>query len=233
MIDYLLVEQALSGIKPTKQLNSEESEFCERYRPAFEIGRLAHQMAEGYYAHKVAIEVAKDSRANNLVSGVDDTVSRNDGSGHVYNPYHYLDFARTNPEMINELSRVWLIGALIAVGDALSPDYLNHAPILELIYHLRNGVAHGGKFTFKVGGRSPGLDRLRKYPANNDQAKLKTAAFQIVPDLEGKAVMFDFMRAGDILDLLISVGSYLTHLRALQPPELNELLLAATARERT
>jgi hypothetical protein len=109
---------------------------------------------------------------------------------------------------------------------------LNRAPILELIYHLRNGVAHGNKFSFKVGRRMPGLDRLITYPANNEQARLKTAVFHIRPDSEGKRVLFDFMGAADVLYLLMSIGSYLTHLRALQPRELSELLSAATARGR-
>src|ERR1700722_899719 len=144
MIDYLLIERALSGTLPKEKLSQEESDFCDRYKPVFEIGRLAHRMAEGYYAHKVAIDVAKDPRANTLVANVDDQVCRNDGSGHVYNPYHYLDFSRTNPEMIVDLKRVWIVGSLIAVGDALSEyGYLNHAPILELLYHFRNAVAHG------------------------------------------------------------------------------------------
>jgi hypothetical protein len=226
MIDYLLVEQALSGVLRRDRLNFDESNFHDRYKPVFEIGRLAHRMAEGYYAHKIAIEVAKDPRANTLVTGVDDKVCRNDGSRHVFNPYHYLDFARTNPEMIGDLKRVWIVGALVAIGDALSPDYLNHAPILELIYHLRNGVAHGNRFTFRVGARTPGLDRLKQYPAHNDQARLKTARFHIRQDLEGKSVLFDCIGAGDVLDLLMSVGTYLTHLRALQPLERNDLLLS-------
>ena len=52
------------------------------------------------------------------------------------------------------------------------------------------------------------------------------------PDSEGKRVLFDFMGAADVLDLLMSIGTYLTHLRALQPRELRELLSAATARGR-
>jgi hypothetical protein len=81
MIDYLLVERALSGVLQRDKLSLEENHFCDGYKPVFEIGRLAQRMAEGYYAHKVAIEIAKDPRANALVSGADDRVSRKDGSG--------------------------------------------------------------------------------------------------------------------------------------------------------
>jgi hypothetical protein len=230
MIDYLLIERALMGSLPLDQLNSDEKDFCDNYRSIFEIGRLAHRMAQGYYAHKVAIEVAKDPRADALVSSADDGVSRKDGTGHVYNRQHYLDYARANPEMVDDLKRVWLVGSLIAVGDALSDhDYLTRAPLLELIYHLRNGVAHGNMFTFKVGQDTPGLRRLKKAPANNGQARVKTAEFAIHGNLEGEHILFDFMDAGDVLDLLMSVEIYLTRIRELKLTELKELLSTAAA----
>jgi hypothetical protein len=230
MIDYLLVERALLGTLPLDQLNSEEKDFCARYKSIFEIGRLAHRMGQGYYAHKVAIEVAKDPRADALVSSADDGVSRKDGTGHVYDARHYLDYARANPEMVDDLKRVWLVGSLIAVGDVLSEhDYLNRAPLLELVYHLRNGVAHGNRFTFKVGQSTPGLTRLKKYPANNKQAGIKTAEFHITASLEGRPVLLDFMGAGDVLDLLMSVEIYLTRIRELKLPQLSDLLSRAAA----
>ena len=34
--------------------------------------------------------------------------------------------------------------------------------------------------------------------------------FEITPELEGTAVLFDFMGPGDVLDLLISVSTYLS-----------------------
>jgi hypothetical protein len=230
MIDYLLVERALMGSLPIDQLNSDESAICDQYRSIFEIGRLAQRMAQGYYAHKVAIEIAKDPRADALVASADDGVSRKDGTGHAYNTRHYLDYARANPVMVEDLKRVWLVGSLIAIGDALSDhDYLNHAPLLELIYHLRNGVAHGNTLTFAVRQDTPGLRRLKKYPAHNKQARVKTAEFDIEASLEGKPVLFDFMGAGDVLDLLMSVEIYLTRIRELKPPELEQLLASAAA----
>jgi hypothetical protein len=65
--DYLCIERALSGTLPLNELNTEERHFCDKYRPAFEIGRMAGRMAQGYYAHKAAIEVAKDPRSNSLI----------------------------------------------------------------------------------------------------------------------------------------------------------------------
>src|SRR5271154_3732632 len=33
---------------------------------------------------------------------------------------------------------------------------LDHAPLLELIYHLRNGIGHGNKFTFTIVNKKTG-----------------------------------------------------------------------------
>ena len=238
-IDYLLVERALSGTVPLHELNSEEQSLCQNYKPVFEVGRMAGRMAQGYYAHKAAIEIAADARSDNLIPGeprighavpVGDVI-RQDGTGHAYDIRHYLNHARTNRDMVENLKRVWLIGSLIAVGDALSDlHYLNHAPFLELIYHLRNGIAHGNTFNFTVGKRKPGLRRLADYPANNGPAHLKTAYFEITPDREGQPVLFDFMGAGDILDLLQSIEWYLTFVRErVRMGELVDLLNKAAA----
>jgi hypothetical protein len=236
-INYLLVERALAGSAPLNELNSGERDFYDKYKSVFAIGRMAHRMAQGYYAHKAAIEVAKDPRANTLLSTtirhgqavpVGD-VFRKNGTGHVYDTNYYLDYARTNPEMAGELERIWLVGSLIAVGDALSDHkYLDHAPVLELVYHLRNGVAHGNTFTFTSGKRKPGLDRLKNYPAHNKRADVKTAEFEIEANLEGQSVLFHFMGPGDVLDLLMSVETYLTRIRERQHAgELSDLLKAA------
>jgi hypothetical protein len=37
----------------------------------------------------------------------------------------------------------------------------------------------------------------------------------VTPDLDGTPVLFDFMAVGDVLDLLVSVG---THLQSLHRP---------------
>jgi hypothetical protein len=90
-----------------------------------------------------------------------DNIIRKDGTQHTFDLPYYLSQAHTNPEIVEELPRVWLKGALLTVGDALNdlqPKYLNKAPILEMVYHLRNGVAHGNVFHFLDSGR----DRLHK-----------------------------------------------------------------------
>jgi hypothetical protein len=228
--DYLRLERALLGTLPVNELNTEESDFCAKYRPAFEIGRMAGRMAQGYYAHKAAIEIAKDPRSNGLIPSkvrlgqavpVGD-VARKDGTYHVYDTRHYLDYARTNSDIANDLERVWIVGALIAVGDALDKrNYLNRVPLLELVRHLRNGVAHGNAFDI----RNP--DSVKKFPAHNRRALVKTAEFEITVALDGRPVLFDFMGAADVLDVLISTEAFLTRIRERrQLAELDDLLKA-------
>ncbi len=108
-----------------------------------------------------------------------------------------------------ELPRVWLTGSLLALGDALKDHgYFDHAPALELVYHLRNGIAHGNRFNLTA----TGLERLNQYPAHNREAWFKKMTFEIAPALNGQMVLFDFMGAGDVLDLLSSVGGQLKDL---------------------
>lgn len=166
-------------------------------------------MAQGYYAHSAAMEVAKDRQARALLPAIQPGqavpvgyVTRKDGTQHVFDLGHYLGVARSEPEM----ARVWLVGSLLAVGDALAKQrYFDHAPELELVRHLRNGVAHGNKFSINK-------SLLAKHPAHNRLAIIKGdkgEVFEIAADLEGQPVLFDFMGPGNILDLLMSVGLYL------------------------
>ena len=219
--DYLLIERVLSGSVPIDQLNPEEKKFYRKYKPAFDVGRLAHRMVQGYYAHSAAIEIARGPDAKTLASEsplgqIASYVTRKDRTQHIFDLPYYLGQAHTNPEIVDELPRIWLVGSLLTLGDALSRlrrSYLNHAPILELIYHLRNGIAHGNIFYFDNDCRR----RLKKYPAHNRTARVKSrtgAEFEIVADdLHRKPVLFDFMGPGDVLDLIASVEVYLTRIR--------------------
>ena len=219
-LDYLLIERVLLGSLPIDQLNPEEKNFCQKYKPAFEVGRLAHRMAQGYYALTAAIEVAKGPHAKVLASEtplgqISSYVTRKDGTQHTFDLPHYLGQAHTNPEIVDELPRIWLVGSLLAVGDALAAPknrYFDHAPVLELLYHLRNGIAHGNVFHFTRSG----LERLNKYPAHNRMAGVRSATksdFEIVAGLQGQTVLFEYMGPGDVLDLLQSVEVYLTRIR--------------------
>lgn len=228
-LDYLLIERALLGGQPIDLLNAAEKDFCQKYKPVFDVGRLAFRMAQGYYAHSAAIEIAHGSHARALASEtplgqISSHVIRKDGTQHTFDLPHYLGQAHTNPEIVDELSRVWLVGSLLTVGDAVSNltpqkrQTLKNVPIFELLYHLRNGVAHGNVFNFT----KDGVNRLNTNPAHNKTAGVKSqtgAEFEIVagshgkPALHAKPVLFDFMGPGDVLDLLHSVEIYLTRIR--------------------
>jgi hypothetical protein len=190
---------------------------------AFAVGQLAFRLAEGYYAHSAAMMVAKDPRSDELIRHplenrfkvripVASFVPRKDGTLHQYDVLHYLNDARLNPPVVDELPRVWLVGSLLTVADALSEHhYFDHAPVLELIYHLRNGIAHGNQFHFNKAGRV----RLGCYPAHNRSAQVrsqKQTEFEITEALHGETVLFEFMGPGDVLDVVASASWHLMRL---------------------
>jgi hypothetical protein len=180
---------------------------------AFDIGQMTERMAQGYYMHLAAIQVAKDPRAVSLSPKIEPgqivpigRIRHKDGTRHEFDFALYQAQARTNPAMVADLDRLWLVGALPTIGDALAKhSYFDHAPELELLRHLRNGVAHGN--TFRIN-----LKLLAKFPAHNRLAWVRSdskAEFEITPNLQNQPVLFDFMGPGDIINLLMSVGLYL------------------------
>jgi hypothetical protein len=192
---------------------------------AFDIGQLAEQLAQGYYAHSAAIAVAAHPEAVRLVPATlpghavpVGFVRRKDGTEHAFDFIHFLKTASASSELAEALPRVWLAGSLLTLGDELSRhQYFDHAPILELLYHLRNGIAHGNRFEF----RRAGLERLKKYPANNRNAYVQSAlkiVFEITPALAGERVLFDYLGPGDVLDILLSVGHHLITFRTASSP---------------
>jgi hypothetical protein len=177
---------------------------------AFECGQLAERMVAGYFAHAAAIGIAADTRAMALVPAIQPgfsvpigSVYHKDGTPFDFCYEHYLDLARTDPAIASELKRVWLAGALLTVGDAADVHrYFDKAPELELLRHLRNGVAHGNRFNIKSVQR----------PAHNKLAWARSVSkseFEITPALHGQSVLFDFMGPADVVELLMSIGIYL------------------------
>ena len=183
---------------------------------ALEVAQLAERLSLGYYSHVALLDVAAHPKAVNLVPanlaghvGPIGLVRRRDGTSHAFDFKIFMTKV-TDPLLADDFKRVWPTGALIALGDALAAEnYFDQAPILEMVYHLRNGVAHGNRFAIT------NLDRLKKYPAHTHDADIKgdgKVAFEITPALNGKEVLFDFMEPGDVLDVLMSVGMYLRRL---------------------
>jgi hypothetical protein len=118
---------------------------------------------------------------------------------------------REDQSLQGDFLRTWALGALLTLGDELDkPEhkYFDHAPILELVYHLRNGIAHGNRFTITESGKK----RLAKFAAHNRHAVVKSpkgTVYEITPNLKGP-VLFDFIGAADVIDLLQSVEVYLS-----------------------
>jgi len=182
------------------------------------VSRTAQRLAAGYYAFLVAHLVAVNPQSINSlppakVLGEDPTgeIKRKDGSAHVLNLRHYLDLLREDQDLQAELLRAWAMGALLTIGDQLAAHlYFDRAPLLELVYHLRNGVAHGNRFNIT----SAGVTRLACHPAHNRSAVIKSPAgftFEILPTLTGP-VLFDFIGPADVIDLLQSVEVHLSAL---------------------
>jgi hypothetical protein len=100
------------------------------------------------------------------------------------------------------------MGALLTLDVELSTHhYFDQAPVLELVYHLRNAVAHGNQFNITKTGR----DRLVRHPAHNRDAAVRSplgTRYEITPSLSGP-LLFDFMGPADIIDLLQSVEVHL------------------------
>jgi len=176
--------------------------------------RLARRLTTGLYVHAAALELVRDPRVRDLTPSVNPLghppaglVQRKDGTLSAYDWLHHLNVAKDDPDMATELDRAWLVSALVVLGDRLaSEDYFDHAPLLEMVRHLRNGVVHGNRFEI----RDPGA--LLKRPARTRNAACRSqtgATFEITPNLNGTPVLFDFMGPGDVLDVLISVGTLL------------------------
>jgi hypothetical protein len=180
------------------------------------VGRMAQHLVSSYYAFLVGHLVAVNPKSINSlppakVLGEDPTgeIKRKDGTFHTFNLRCYLDLLREDERVQGDFLRTWATGALLMLGDELAKhDYFDRAPILELVYHLRNGIAHGNRFNITRWGK----ERLAKHEAHNRHAAVKSpleTVYEIVPGLTGP-ILFDFIGAADVIDLLQSVEVYLS-----------------------
>lgn len=187
------------------------------------VSQTAQRLASGYYAFLVAHLVAVNPKSINSLPppkalGEDPIgeIKRKDGTTHTLNLRHYLDLLRQDHGLQRELLRAWAMGALLTLGDELEKHgYFDRVPELELVYHLRNGVAHGNRVNITKNGRA----RLARYPAHNRNAAVKSPAgvfYEITPFLSGQ-VLFDFMGPADVIDLLQSVEIHLSNAAGARP----------------
>jgi hypothetical protein len=181
------------------------------------VAQLARDMAVGYTAHITASRMAPRIDSKALVKLIadypTDSVPRKNGPPFTFDTQDTFYNALVRDTIREEFPRIWLTGSLLAVGDALKDNgYFDRAPELELVRHLRNGVAHGNRFEIRY------PDELTEYPAHN-RACYSYSIFEITPAHDGQPVLFDFMEAGDVLDLLFSVASHLDELKRRASPQ--------------
>ncbi|MCR5864664.1 hypothetical protein [Aquincola sp. J276] len=131
--------------------------------------------------------------------------------------HHYLA-ANRQPETRAAFDVVWLRGTLLTVSDALGDHHwFGRTPETQMIRHLRNGIAHKNRFTFR-GGRSsrlvdPDTGRLL-YPANIFRwaARQGMPRHEIDTHLDGVEVLGAWGGPDAIVDCLTVLGLQLWHL---------------------
>jgi hypothetical protein len=184
---------------------------------AVDVATLAQRMVSQYFSHHAAMYVARDPRAQTLGPQIESgqnvpvlRIPRRDGNGMIMWFDHYLKEGRT-PNVQRDFERVWLVGALLVVGDALGENgYFKHIPEAEIIRHLRNGIGHGNKFNFRPEVIDKTTGKL-KHPANI----FRYAARQVMPrhevdtDLQGTEVLFGWGGPDAVVDCLTVLGVHL------------------------
>ena len=181
----------------------------------FAVGQLAQSLVNGYTSYVAALLLVRHPAATTIIetmkaenrgpAAVPVGYIAHKGGGHIaYHLTHHLELARNDAVFHEEYARAWVVGALLTLGDRLSDaGYFDKGPDLELLRHLRNGVAHGNMFHF--------LHGEPRRPA-------KYKEFEVTAALEGQPVLFDFMEPGDILVLLQRISVRLIRIANGDPP---------------
>jgi hypothetical protein len=199
----------------------------------FEVGQLAEELHTGYMAY-AALEVVSE---HPVMAGVVDvlksknegpaavpigSITRIDGSEIFYDLTHAIEVIGKSVSYRETYRRLWLSGALIMLGDALAAEnYFDKAPDLELLRHLRNGVAHGNRFYLKNSEpRRPAHFRGADQTSLNGSTTPAGSGrfFQVTANCHGAAVLFDFMGPGDVVDLLMFIAVRLIRIGNGDPP---------------
>ena len=175
---------------------------------ATDVARLAESLKEDLFVHHAAITLARQPDALALLPPATPDALVAEGQlspGVRYDLPHYLALAGQRGRQ-EQFERVWLAGALLTLGDALSDSgYFDRAPILETVRHLRNAVAHGNRF------RILSSKQLAQYPAHTPMTSAGAHRWEITPELSGTEFMFAFMQPGDVVTVLGWVAQHLWH----------------------
>ena len=178
------------------------------------IGARIVNLTYGYQTHSAAMEVALHPKVldfidndSSLINSTGEIPRLND-QGWQYGKILWLRAKDFNAELADDFAAVWIAGVIIKIGDLLAQhEYFDRHPLLEMIRHMRNAIAHGNRF------RIDSEEKLKKYPANNIGAKMNGwnhgTLYEITYGLNGKQFMGSYMLDGNILDILLSCGFYL------------------------
>lgn len=182
-------------------------ELNEHERNLHETAKLAQDLAAGLLGFDAALTLLADDRVLRLIPPIipGELVSTGrlthlgGGSGHEYHFTHYLDRLRTEPNF-TLTKRLWASNALIRLGEELKRyKYFDRHPSLELIFHLRNAVAHNERFSINK------PQKLSCFPAYLTAGH---CYWEIKPNLDGTP-LYDFVSVGDICCIIQFVGIYL------------------------
>jgi hypothetical protein len=184
---------------------------------AVEVATLAQRMTAQYFSHVAAMYVAQDDRAEALAPPTETgqivpviRIPRRDGNAMIMWFNYYLKECRKT-DVRQDFDKIWFLGALLNLGDALgSNGYFGHAPEAEMIRHLRNGIAHGNRFSFHQSVVDGATGKL-KYPANifRYAARQNMPRHEIDVELQGTEVLWTWGGPDAIIDCLTVIGVHL------------------------
>jgi hypothetical protein len=184
---------------------------------AVEVATLVQRVVSQYFSHHAAMHIARDPRSNVFAPPVEQgqivpvlKIPRRDGNAMIMSFDHYLVEGR-KPDTRQEFDKVWLVGALLTVNDALGDNgYFGHIPEAEIIRHLRNGVGHGNEFDFHARVKDIGTGKL-KYPANTFRyaVRQRMPRHEVDTYLQGTEVLFTWGGPDAVIDCLTVLGIHL------------------------
>ena len=183
---------------------------------AWRVARLAGALATDYLGFKGLTTLVDNPIALRALEHLEEAnrgpaavplgqIERLDGTAHSFDLSHAIRNIAASAEFRNRRERLWLSSLLLAVGDELAgmePYYFDRGPDLEMIRHLRNGVAHGNRFDLRAGQPIRPAWFTGGRGARADGSSAPATTFVIRPELDGMRVLFDFMGPGDVLELV-------------------------------